>query len=56
MILVKIYGDKEWSNLIFGNRPITDFNIAMDIAELTRLRCQLKLVDGGKTINKWNNL
>ena len=56
MILVKIYGDENWSNLTFGNRLITDFNIAMHIAELTRLRCKLKLVENGTTTRKWNNL
>jgi hypothetical protein len=56
MILVKIYGDKKWSNLTFGNRLITDFNTAMDIAQLTRLRCKLKLVENGFTTHKWNNL
>lgn len=56
MILVKIYGDKSWSNLTFGNRLITDFNTAMAIAELTRLRCKLKLVENGSTTRKWNNL
>lgn len=56
MILVKIYGDENWSNLTFGNRPITNFNTAMDIAELTRLRCKLKLVENGTTTRKWNNL
>lgn len=56
MILIKIYGDKEWSNLTFCNRPINDFDIAVDMAIQTRFRCKLKLVDGDKTIRKWNNL
>jgi len=55
-ILVKIYGDKDWSDLTFGNRLITDFNTAMYIAELTRLRCKLKLISNGTTTRKWNNL
>ena len=53
---LKIYGDENWSNLTFGNRLITDFNIAIHIAELTRLRCKLKLVENGTTTRKWNNL
>ena len=56
-ILVKIYGDTDWSVLVFGGRQIEDFGMAMSIAELTRYRCKLKLVDkDGITLRKWNNL
>lgn len=56
-ILVKIYGDKDWSILMFGTRPILEFEKAMDIANITRLRCKLKLVnEQGDTIRKWDNL
>ncbi len=56
-IIVKICGDKNWNILMFGNRPILEFEKAMDIANITRLRCKLKLVnDEGDIIRKWNNL
>ena len=56
MILVKIYGDKEWTQLNFCNKPIQDFDIAIDIATITRFRCKLKQVDNtGKKIRKWDN-
>ena len=56
-ILVKIYGDKNWNILMFGDRPILEFEKAMDITNITRLRCKLKLVnDEGDIIRKWNNL
>jgi hypothetical protein len=56
-VLVKIYGDKDWTPLTFGSRTINVFEDAIDIANITRFRCKLKLVDDeNNIIRKWNNL
>jgi hypothetical protein len=55
-VLVKVYGEKEWSPLMFGSREIDSFENAISIANITRLRCKVKLVDeNDKTLRKWDN-